>query len=154
MVYGNADFIDESGKVIGRFAAAQTEYKRLRSGYVHIPQQASFIRGEFWRKVGPLDPSFQFAMDYDIWVRIAAVSPIRYHPLTWAAFRLHGEAKTLVAADRCWPEMIRVHQRLGGGRLSVIYAKYVVRRLLEPVLPLRLRARLWLQQWAMRPAWD
>jgi len=149
MVYGNADYVDDAGQVIGWFPAAQTDYKRLRRGYVHIPQQAMFFRSRLWRMVGPLDPTFYFAMDYDLWVRIAAVTPIHYHPYTWAAFRLHGDAKSLKAAERCWPEMIRVHQRLGGSKFSIIYAKFLLRRLLEPLLPVRLHARLWLQQWAM-----
>ena len=146
MVYGDADYIDETGQVIGKFPAAQTDYKRLRRGYVHIPQQAAFFRSKLWRQVGPLDPSFNFAMDYDLWVRIAAISTIRYHPRTWAAFRLHREGKTLAAPDLCWPEMIRVHRRLGGTRFSVIYAKYLVRRILQPVWPLRLKARMWASQ--------
>lgn len=149
MVYGNAHYINGAGEVIGRFPAAQTDYRRLRSGYVHIPQQGAFFRARLWRMIGPLDPSFYFAMDYDLWVRIAALAPIRYYPRPWAAFRLHGDAKSIAAADRCWPEMIRVHRRLGGGVLSVIYTKYLLRRLLEPLLPLRLHARLWLQQWSM-----
>ncbi|MFV2045476.1 MAG: hypothetical protein ACC700_19870, partial [Anaerolineales bacterium] len=99
-----------------------------------------------WREVGPLDPSFQFAMDYDLWVRISALAPIRYHRRPWAAFRLHDQAKTRAAIELCWPEMIRVHRRLGGSNFSIIYAKYLLRRLLEPILPFRLRARLWLQQ--------
>ncbi len=150
LVYGDTDYIDETGQVIGWFPAAETDYKRLRRGYVHIPQQAAFFRKSVWRTVGPLDPTFYFAMDYDLWVRIASVAPIRYHPRTWAAFRLHGDAKSLAAADRCWPEMIRVHRRFGGSRLSVIYMKYLLRRILEPILPLRLHARLWLQSWALR----
>ncbi len=149
MVYGDADYIDEVGITIGKFPAAQTDYRRLRRGYVHIPQQAAFFRAELWDRVGPLDPTFQFAMDYDLWVRIAALKPIQYHRRTWAAFRLHGKAKTMSAAELCWPEMIRVHRRLGGGLFSVIYAKYLVRRLLEPILPYRLSTRLWLQQWAL-----
>ncbi|MCJ7530019.1 MAG: glycosyltransferase, partial [Anaerolineales bacterium] len=36
MVYGDANFIDEQGQVIGRFPARQTDYRRLRRGYVHI----------------------------------------------------------------------------------------------------------------------
>lgn len=149
MVYGDADYIDEDGEIIGRFPASQTDYRRLRRGYVHIPQQATFFRAELWHQVGPLDPSFFFAMDYDLWVRIARLRKISYEPSTWAAFRLHGESKTLSAVDKCWPEMIRVHRRLGGSVFSVIYAKYMVRRLVEPVLPLRFRTRLWMQQWAM-----
>jgi len=44
LVYGDANFINEKGQVIGRFPAAQTSYKKLRRGYVHIPQQAAFFR--------------------------------------------------------------------------------------------------------------
>ena len=146
LVYGDADFVNDAGEVVGRFPARQTSSARLRRGYVHIPQQASFFRASLWRLVGPLDPTFYFAMDYDLWVRIAALSPIVYHPRTWAGFRLHRDAKTLAAADQCWPEMLRVHRREGGRRLSILYAKYLVRRLVEPLMPYRLRARLWLHQ--------
>ncbi|MCH7588585.1 MAG: glycosyltransferase [Chloroflexi bacterium] len=149
MIYGDADFIDEDGKWLGKFPAANTNYRKLRRGYVHIPQQSTFFRSHLWKRVGPLDPSFYFAMDYDLWVRLAAVSEIGYVKRTWAAFRLHGEAKSMASADRCWPEMIRVHRRLGGNKFSVIYLKYLIRRILEPVLPYRLHARLWLQRWAM-----
>jgi len=143
MVYGQADYIDSRGETIGRFPAAPTGPRRLRQGYVHIPQQAAFIRASLWRLVGPLDPSFFFAMDYDLWVRIAALSPLRHVRQVWAGFRLHDDAKTLAAAARCWPEMWRVHRREGGGAMSVFGAKYALRRLVEPLMPLRLRYRLW-----------
>jgi len=146
LVYGDADFVDDAGEVVGRFPARQTSLARLRRGYVHIPQQASFFRASLWRLVGPLDPTFYFAMDYDLWVRIAALSPLAYHRRPWAGFRLHRDAKTLSAADQCWPEMLRVHRREGGSRFSILYAKYLVRRLVEPLMPYRLRARLWLHQ--------
>ena len=133
MVYADLDFIDENNRVIGRFPAAQTDLQRLRRGYVHIPQPASFFRAEHWRKVGPLDPTFYFAMDYDLWVRLAGKAPLRYVAETWAAFRLHGGAKSIAADDRCWPEMLRVHYRDGGKKLSPIVAKYWVRKLVQPV---------------------
>jgi len=94
LVYGDANYIDEKGRVIGKFPAAQTDLPRLRRGYVHIPQQASFFRKALWDRVGPLDDSFFFAMDYDLWTRLAAVSELKYLPRTWANFRLHADAKT------------------------------------------------------------
>jgi len=60
----------------------------------------------------------------------------------WANFRLHGEAKTIAADDRCWPEMLRVHRREGGSVFSVIYAKYWVRKLVGPLIRWRRRQRL------------
>ena len=142
LVYGDANYINEAGGVIGRFPAAQTDLVRLRRGYVHIPQQAAFFRADLWRAVGPLDPSFYFAMDYDLWVRLAAHSQVKYIPQTWANFRLHTSGKTISADDRCWPEMLRVHYRDGGKFLSVIVAKYYIRKLIAPFWSWRLRRKL------------
>ena len=142
LVYGNANFIDGSGRVTGRFPAAQTNYTRLRRGYVHIPQQAAFFRADLWKKVGPLDPSFFFAMDYDLWVRLARLAPVLYMPRLWANFRLHTLGKTFASDDRCWPEMIRVHRRDGGSWFSIIVAKYLIRRAVGPLWKLRLLPKM------------
>jgi glycosyltransferase involved in cell wall biosynthesis len=142
VVYGGANYIDEAGRLIGRFPAAQTDYGRLRQGYVHIPQQATFFRGDLWRALGPLDPSFYFAMDYDLWVRIAARAELRYVRQTWANFRLHAGGKTIAADERCWPEMLRVHYRDGGTFLSMIVARYYLRKLAAPFWNWRRRRML------------
>ena len=142
MVYGDCNFINENGNVIGRFNAAQTDYRLLRQGYVHIPQQTMFFRRELWEQVGPLDPSFYFAMDYDLWTRIASRSLIQYVPQMWANFRLHTSGKTIAADDRCWPEMIRVHYRDGGSFFSIIVAKYYIRKLIAPIWNWRRRKML------------
>jgi glycosyltransferase involved in cell wall biosynthesis len=142
LVYGDTNFIDENGDVIGRFPAAQTSYKRLRRGYVHIPQQASFWRSDLWAKVGPLDPSFYFAMDYDLWVRLAAKAPVQYIPRLWANFRLHTHGKTIVADDRCWPEMLKVHYRDGGSWLGALPFKYLIRKVAAPLINARRRRLL------------
>ncbi len=144
MVYGDANLVGENGQVLGRFPAAQTDYRRLRRGYVHIPQQAAFFRASLWHKVGPLDPTFFFAMDYDLWVRLARLAPLHYHPLLWANFRLQGQGKSVVADDRCWPEMLRVHWRDGGSWLSWLVFKAKLRSIAYAWLPLRLR--VWLRQ--------
>lgn len=144
MVYGDANLVDEEGRVIGRFPARQTDYRRLLRGYVHIPQQATFFRAELWRRVGPLDPSFYFAMDYDLWVRIARLAPLRYHRRLWANFRLHARGKSRLSDERCWPEMLRVHRREGGGRLSWLAFKAAIRPLVYAWLPWKLR--LWLRR--------
>ena len=143
-VYGDANLIDEHGDVIGKFPARQTDYQRLMRGYVHIPQQATFFRGDLWREVGPLDPSFYFAMDYDLWVRISKRAPLIYYPSLWANFRLHGDAKSIESDDRCWPEMVKVHQREGGSKLSWLVVKARLRPLIYGWLPINLR--LWIRK--------
>ena len=144
MVYGDANLIDEQSQIIGKFPARQTDYKHLLRGYVHIPQQSAFFWAYLLRQVGPLDPTFYFAMDYDLWVRLAKVSKIQYVPQTWANFRLHGSGKSIVSDDRCWPEMLRVYEREGGSRFSQLYLKAKLRPLLYAWLPLNWR--IWLRE--------
>jgi glycosyltransferase involved in cell wall biosynthesis len=142
MVYGDANYIDASGRVIGRFPAAQTDYARLRRGYVHIPQQAAFWRADLWKQVAPLDASFVFAMDYDLWVRIAKISQLHYLPRLWAEFRLHAGSKTITNDRRAWDEMLRVHWREGGSKFAPIVAKYWLRHAVAPLIHARRRRML------------
>ena len=133
LVYGDCNFIDENGLKFGEFNAAQTNFKKLQQGYVHIPQQASFWRAELWEKVAPLDDSFFFAMDYDLWTRLAKISELRYLPgETWANFRLHSDAKSIAQDKYCWEEMMRVHYREGGSFFSIINAKHLIRKVVAP----------------------
>jgi glycosyltransferase involved in cell wall biosynthesis len=134
LVYGDTNYIDENSQVIGRFPAAQTDLAKLRRGYVHIPQQASFFRKSLWDQVGPLDPEFFFAMDYDLWVRLAGKSEVAYVKRYWANFRLHSDAKTITADDQCWPEMLKVHFREGGSNFAPIVIKYYLRKLAAPLI--------------------
>jgi glycosyltransferase involved in cell wall biosynthesis len=142
LVYGQANYIDTDGNRIGSFPSAQTDFRLLRQGYVHIPQQAAFFRAHLWKQAGPLDASLYFAMDYDLWLRIAQRSRIQFVPRVWASFRLHDDAKTLTADDRCWPEMLRIHYRDGGSFFSVIQAKYYLRKLAGPLIRWRRRRLL------------
>lgn len=135
MVYADLDFINQVGKLIGKFNAAQTDLVKLRRGFVHIPQPSTFIRAELWKQIAPLDPTFYFAMDYDLWTRLAKITEFKYLPgKTWAKFRLHSDGKTVSNDDRCWPEMLRVHYREGGGFFSWIVLKYWIRKIAAPFL--------------------
>jgi len=130
MVYGDTDLIDEGSRRIGQFNAKQTSYQRLMRGGVYIPQPAAFWRKDLWNRSGPLDTSFYFAMDYDLWVRFAKIARIKYTPQLWASFRIHESGKTTNSDDRCWPEMKKVFKREGGGMFSPFMAKYFLRTIL------------------------
>jgi len=142
LVYGDANLIDEHGQIIGRFPSRQTNLPKLLRGSVHIPQQAAFFWSRLWMQVGPLDPTFQFAMDYDLWVRLAKLAPLIYIPRLWANFRLHGQGKSVWMDDRCYPEMIRVYQRERGKRISLLAIRWHLRRILYAWIPIRLRIKM------------
>jgi glycosyltransferase involved in cell wall biosynthesis len=142
MVYGDADLIDDSGETVGQFGSKQTSYRQMLRGSVHIPQATTFFRADVWRKIGPLDLSLFFSFDYDLWVRIAKVSQVLYIPKRWAKFRIHGEGKTIVNDDRCYPDMLRVLEREGGSWLSWLRLRMYARKLVYSWMPWKFRLRL------------
>lgn len=144
MVYGDANLIDQNGQVIGKFASKQTSYRQMLRGSVHIPQATTFYRADLWRQLGPLDISLFFAFDFNMWVKFAKVSEVRYVPQLWANFRLHEAGKSILNDDRCYPDMLRVRERELGPGPSWLYVRSVARRLLYAWLPWRLR--LWLRK--------
>lgn len=141
-IYGEANYIDRAGRVVGRFQARQTDFRRLMQGYVHIPQQATFWRRDLWDQVGPLDENLHFAMDYDLWVRAARLTPLVYLPgRVWANFRLHDDSKSIATDGYIWKDMLGIHRRQGGSLFSVLRARYLVRTLLSPYIRWK-RARM------------
>jgi glycosyltransferase involved in cell wall biosynthesis len=142
LVYADANLVDEEGRIMGRFPSRQTNLNMLLRGSVHIPQQTAFFRANAWKQVAPLDPTFHFAMDYDLWVRLAKMAPLVHTPGLWANFRLHGAGKSIAMDDRCYPEMIRVYQRERGNRISLLSFRWLLRRTFYAWLPLRFRVRL------------
>ena len=141
MVYGDANLTDASGQVVGQFAARQTGYRSLLRGSVHIPQATTFFRAELFRQVGPLSTSL-FIFDYDLWVKLARISELRYVPRLWANFRLHESGKSVANDDLFYPEMLKVYEREVGGWFSQMRLRWYARRLLYAWLPWRLRLRL------------
>lgn len=142
MVYGDAQLIDDAGAVVGQFASRQTDYRRMLRGSVHIPQATTFFRAALWHQVGPLDLSLFFSFDYDLWVKLAKVSQLLYVPGNWAQFRIHDAGKTIVNDDRCYPDMLRVLKREGGGWFSWLRLRMITRKLFYSWLPWKLRLRL------------
>ena len=139
MVYGNAYYINEQSEPVAVYPAAQSSHHDLRRGLNTISQQAAFFRSTLWRIAGPLDPSFYYAMDYDLWTRISSISPIAFHDEFIANFRLQSASKSMTEANRCWPEMVRIHFRDGGSYFSILYMKYLIRKVVEPIMPWRIR---------------
>jgi len=144
MVYADAHVIDDAGQVIGQFPARQTDYRRMVNGSVHIPQATTFFRADLYRQVGPLSLSLFFGFDYDLWVKLAKISQVRYLPRPWANFRLHESGKSIVNDDRCYPDMIRVREREVGRGYSWLHLRYAARRLFYAWLPVRVR--VWLRK--------
>jgi glycosyltransferase involved in cell wall biosynthesis len=114
LVYGDADYIDESGAVVGRYPTAPYSFERLMLDCC-ICQPAAYWRSSAAQVVGPFDERLQYALDYDYWLRLDRSGFVLQHmPTTIARSRLHAGAKTLRARPEIYPEIFDVCRRRGG----------------------------------------
>lgn len=132
LVYGNVHFTDASGAIVSEVETGQTDYEGLASLNL-ICQPAAFFRREAWDAVGGLDEDLRYAMDHDLWIRMARRFPLVYLPDPLATYRLHGESKTGAArhAVAFQEETLRVIQaHFGRAPLNRVYG-YSVRKIQE-----------------------
>lgn len=98
--FGQCRVVDEEDREIRR---AISWYKnRLSRRYSlrrlltkdFIPQPATFFRRDLLEEAGPLDPAYQYAMDYELWLRFARLADPVFIPRDLATFRWHSTSKS------------------------------------------------------------
>ena len=79
----------------------------------YVPQETLFWRRSIWEKVGGIDESFKFAMDWDLLLRFrAAGARFAHRPVYLGAFRIHAKQKTSAAINEIgFQEMNRLRKR-------------------------------------------
>ena len=114
VVYGNRIFIDRDGLEIGRAVLPRHDAKTL-CWADYVPQETMFWRRRVWEAVGPLDKSFQYALDWDFILRAqhAGFKFLRL-PRFLACFRVHDDQKTSKIYDKGREEMQRLRLRYLG----------------------------------------
>jgi ADP-heptose:LPS heptosyltransferase len=114
-VYGHRIIIDNEGSEIGRWIMPRHNPATLE-WIDYVPQETLFWRKRAWDLVGGIDPSFQFALDWDLLARFQqAGRRIVRVPYFLGAFRVHAAQKTsqdihTTGAD----EMRRIRTRFHG----------------------------------------
>ena len=97
MVYGNSIKVDRFGNSLG-IHQPQEAYRQLPWLKNHIPpnipQPTAFMRADIVRQVGFIDTNLYYAMDYDLFFRIARVAPIVHIPRVQAKMRIYAGTKS------------------------------------------------------------
>jgi GT2 family glycosyltransferase len=141
VVYGHRLLIDAEDRVIGRWVLPRHD-DRLLAWVDYVPQETLFWRRRIWERVGSaLDPTFHFALDWDLLLRFReAGARFARIPRFLGAFRVTAEQKSsrdLLTTGRL--EMDRLRLRA----LGTLPTDGEIRRVLRPYL-----ARHWvLDRW-------
>jgi hypothetical protein len=113
MVYGDRVFMDADSRVRGVWRLLP-HCGYLMSRWDYIPQESAFWRRDLMDRVGGVDVSLRFAMDYDLFVRMMERGNVRHVREYFAAFRTHEASKTqLLNATVGKDEVRQVRSRYG-----------------------------------------
>ena len=95
VVYGHRVIINRHGLETGRWHTPRHNSKVLFFVDL-IPQETLFWRRRIYDKVGGLNPSFRFALDWDLLVRfVQAGARMKRLPYFMGCFRVHQDSKTI-----------------------------------------------------------
>ncbi len=149
LVYGDGYIIDADSNKLKVFEYTQEfDYWKLVNFWDYIMQPATFFKRETLQKVGYLDVNLHYCMDWDLWIKLAAVSEVKYIPELLACSREYGDTKTSTGGDKRLEEIIgllqkysRKAQPLGveSYKASTFYTKHA-----NAILPIRKFAGLYL----------
>lgn len=94
VVYGEANYVKEDGSLIGRYPTMPFDAQTLNR-CCYICQPASFMWSDVFQTVGCMNADLQFALDYDLWIRISKLYPMMKVDDLLATSRMYRENKTL-----------------------------------------------------------
>lgn len=114
MLYGNGSYLDASGKKTGPITWVKPFDRRLRCSMNFMLQPATFWRRSLWDRTGGLDPSLNWVMDWEWFVRVTELTEPSYLHVDLATWRVLPSVKTLSGGKARSAEIAAVNRRHGG----------------------------------------
>ncbi|HEY2942614.1 MAG TPA: glycosyltransferase family 2 protein [Vicinamibacteria bacterium] len=122
LVYGDAVFVDAADRELGPCVQVRPfTYAELVHVGDFVAQPAAYFRRSAFDAVGGLDESLRWAMDYDLWLKLARRFPVAYLPRRLARYRWTGENKTARGGFARLAELEEVGRRHGAGGLPAVF---------------------------------
>ena len=114
VVYGDAVHVTSEGLFISYFPAIQKFNAKDLTRNCFICQPACFVRRSVYEKVGGIDPTLHYTMDWDLWCRLAnSGAKFLYFNEALAAVRTYPGTKTRRGHWRRYSEIWRIERRYG-----------------------------------------
>jgi Glycosyltransferases, probably involved in cell wall biogenesis len=113
VVYGDSITTNADGTAFGTSrSAAVFDYTHFVLNCDNtVTQPSSFIRREVINKVGYLDSSFYYFMDWDLWLRAGLYFGIDHISELLATYRFHAESKTVAQSKKAAPELEYMYRK-------------------------------------------
>src|SRR6476620_6772547 len=107
IVFGDSMYTEADGTEIEptRPIVDFTYEKMVRTCENSISQPSAFIRRSVIEKVGDLDATYYYFMDWDLWMRAGLHFGIKHVDKIWSTYRLHADSKTVAQSKKAAPEL-------------------------------------------------
>jgi glycosyltransferase involved in cell wall biosynthesis len=126
-VVGNIQVL-RNGALAPPYPMRPFSYRAYAAGHTTIPHPATFVRRACFDQVGGFDPGLRYAMDVDLWLRLARHAPPAQLDATLAVFREHAGSISSANKRRAREEELRVRRR-HASRAPLAFAVYCMRYL-------------------------
>ena len=117
-VIGDQVIIDEKSKQLKVIKSHSYTFDYLLNHARGITQNSTFFKREIFKKIGYIDESLHYAMDRDLFIRIASIKDMPYISKILAEFRMQPNAKTADGSYNFSKELIKIRKKYGGSFLS------------------------------------
>jgi glycosyltransferase involved in cell wall biosynthesis len=125
LVYGDAIIEDEVTGIKEKFKSAEPfDYYRLIHVNHMIMQPTTFWRRELFDKIGYLDETLNFTMDWEFWIRTGKEHKILYNPITIARAKDYKTTKTFSGGFKRLKEIKMIQDKYGWEKNPKLYRSY------------------------------
>lgn len=112
LLYGDGYITDENNNKIKLFEYTQEfDLWKLVNFWDYIMQPATFFRANYLKQVDYLDDNLHYCMDWDLWIKLAIVSEVKYIKEILACSREYEETKTSTGGTVRLKEIISLLQK-------------------------------------------
>lgn len=92
LVYGSCDYVDPEGSVVWVNKSGQWASPLLHVGPDLIPQPGALFRRKAFDQVGGLSNTYDWAFDFDLFLKLKKIGKLRFISKTLASFRWHPDS--------------------------------------------------------------
>jgi FkbM family methyltransferase len=123
-VYGDAYTTDEHGYLRAIVQAPEPSLWALANVVDYVLQPAAFFRRAALAEVGWIHPTWHWAMDWDVFMRLSLAFPTVHVPAVLAYARIHDEAKTSLGGFARFAEIDRFIRTYSARRFPSAFWRY------------------------------
>lgn len=117
-VVGDINLINENGDLLRRVISEPYEYNNMINKKRGVTQPSTFLKKMIFGKIGYLNESLHYAMDFDLFLRVSSIRTVPYLKYSLADFRLQPAAKSTNGLINFRKEHIKIARSYNASYLS------------------------------------